>query len=76
MPKSMKNMILASLSKDGVVAATDISPAGREIFDVHTDADDHIAIKHAMDSAGLYFGELSAAQAKSISSGSWQWSDL
>ena len=27
-----------------------------------------------MDSAGLYYGELSAAQAKSISSGNWQWS--
>ena len=74
LPKSVKNMILASLSKDGIVAATDISPAGREIFDARTDADAHIALKHAMDSAGLYYGELSAAQAKSISSGNWQWS--
>ena len=76
LPKSCKNMKLASLSKDGIIAATDISPSGREIFDARTDADAHIALKHAMDSAGIYYGNLSAAQAKLISSGNWQWSGI
>ena len=76
LPKSVKNMILAALTKDGITPAVDLSPEGREIFDARTDADAHIALKHAMDSAGLYYGELSPAQAKLISSGNWQWSGI
>ncbi len=76
LPKSVKNMILAAITKDGCNPVTDISPEGREIFDARTDADAHIALKHAMDSAGLYYGELSPAQAKFIASGNWQWSGI
>ena len=76
LPKSVKNMILAAITKDGSTPVTDISPEGQEIFDARTDADAHIALKHAMDSAGLYYGEFSPAQAKFISSGNWQWSGI
>ena len=63
LPKSTTNMILASLSKDRVTHAIDISPKGGKVFDAR------IALKHAMDSAGIYNDNLSATQAKMISSG-------
>ena len=74
MPQSTKAMILACLTKDGITPATDISQTGRDIFDARTDSDAHIALRHAMESAGHYYIEFSPAQAKSISSGIWRWS--